>query len=52
MKKNYKMIIQYDGTRYDGWQRQGNTGNTIQSKLEAVLGRMTGEELELSLIHI
>ena len=47
MKKNYKMIIQYDGTRYDGWQRQGNTGNTIQSKLEAVLGRMTGEELEV-----
>lgn len=34
------MIIQYDGTRYDGWQKQGNTGNTIQGKLEAVLGRM------------
>lgn len=47
MKKNYKMIIQYDGTRYDGWQRQGNTGNTIQSKLEAVLSKMTGKELEI-----
>lgn len=47
MKKNYKMIIQYDGTRYDGWQRQGNTGNTIQSKLEAVLSKMTGAELEI-----
>lgn len=37
---NYKLIIQYDGTRYDGWQRQGNTTNTIQGKLEAVLERM------------
>lgn len=47
MKKNYKMTIQYDGTRYDGWQRQGNTGNTIQSKLEDVLGKMVGEDVEI-----
>ena len=20
---NYKMILQYDGTKYDGWQKQG-----------------------------
>lgn len=45
--KNYRMVIQYDGTRYDGWQKQGNTGNTIQSRLEAVLGRMTGEKPEV-----
>lgn len=47
MKKNYKMVLQYDGTRYDGWQRQGNTGDTVQGKLEAVLGRMTGEQVEV-----
>ena len=29
-KMNYKMILQYDGTRYNGWQKQGNTDNTIQ----------------------
>ena len=29
---NYKLTIQYVGTRYDGWQRQGNTDNTIQGK--------------------
>lgn len=45
--KNYKMILQYDGTRYDGWQKQGNTGNTIQEKIETVLKRMTGEAAEL-----
>lgn len=44
---NYKMILQYDGTRYDGWQRQGNTDRTIQGKLEAVLGRLAEETLEV-----
>lgn len=39
-RMNYKMIIQYDGTRYDGWQKQGNTDNTIQGKIEHVLSRM------------
>ena len=32
---NYKMIIQYDGTRYKGWQRQKTTDQTIQGKIEA-----------------
>ncbi len=40
---NYKMVLQYDGTRYDGWQKQGNTAHTIQEKLETVLSRMIGE---------
>ena len=31
--KNYKMVLAYDGTRYNGWQKQGNTENTIQEKL-------------------
>lgn len=47
MTKNIKMVLEYDGTRYDGWQKQGNTGNTIQGKLEQVLGRMTGTSVEL-----
>lgn len=47
MSQNYKMIIQYEGTRYDGWQKQGNTENTIQGKLEKVLERMTGFPVEV-----
>jgi len=39
---NYKITIQYEGTRYQGWQRQDSTGNTIQGKLEAILAKMTG----------
>ncbi len=45
--KNYKMIIQYEGGRYNGWQRQGNTPNTIQEKFENVLFRMTGQKTEI-----
>lgn len=44
---NYKLTIQYDGSRYDGWQKQGNTDNTIQGKLEAILSRCAGEPVEV-----
>ena len=40
--RNFKIIIQYEGTRSQGWQRQDSTGNTIQGKLEAILAKMTG----------
>lgn len=44
---NYRMELQYEGTRYNGWQRQEGTDNTIQGKLEQVLSRMTGEKIEV-----
>jgi len=44
---NYKLTIQYDGSRYDGWQKQGNTDNTIQGKLEKVLAKLTDEKIEI-----
>lgn len=44
---NYKLTIQYDGTRYRGWQVQGNTDQTIQGKLEGVLTRLTGQTVEV-----
>ena len=40
MKKNIKMIVSYDGTRYFGWEHQPNTDMTIQGKLENVLNMM------------
>ena len=45
--KNYRITVSYDGTRYNGWQRQGNTKNTIQEKFENVLSRMCGREIEI-----
>jgi tRNA pseudouridine38-40 synthase len=44
---NYKLTLQYDGSRYDGWQKQGNTGNTIQGKLEETLSRLCGVPVEV-----
>lgn len=44
---NYRLKIQYDGTRYHGWQRQKSGSDTIQGKLEAVLGRLCGQEVEV-----
>lgn len=45
--KNYKMVLQYEGSRYQGWQRQESTDNTIQGKLENLLSRMCGETVEI-----
>lgn len=45
--RNFKMILQYEGTRYKGWQRQESTDNTIQGKLEKILSQMVGAPVEL-----
>ena len=42
-----KIVLQYDGSRYDGWQKQGNTGQTIQGKLEDVLEKLAGVPVEV-----
>ena len=43
---NYRLTLCYDGTRYRGWQRQGNTPNTIQEKVESALSRMLDQPVE------
>lgn len=44
---NYKLVIQYDGGRYKGWQRLGNGENTIQGKIEQVLSELLGRDIEI-----
>ena len=44
---NYKLVLSYDGGRYDGWQKQGNTPNTIQGRLEGILSRLAGTPVEV-----
>lgn len=43
----YKMIIQYDGSRYKGWQSQKETDATIQGKIVAVLQEFAGEPVDV-----
>lgn len=45
--RNIKLLLQYEGTRYQGWQRQRPSDNTVQGKLETLLSRMCGEPVEL-----
>jgi len=46
--KNLKMILELDGSRYKGWQKQGDNDLTIQGKIEEVLSKMTEEAVQLS----
>lgn len=47
--RNIQLVIEYDGSRYDGWQKQiGNSKSvTIQDKIEEVLSRMENEKIEV-----
>jgi tRNA pseudouridine38-40 synthase len=44
--KHFKLVIEYDGGAYCGWQIQPN-GPTIQAAIEDALQRMTGEHVRL-----
>lgn len=45
--RNLKLTIEYDGGRYLGWQRLGDSDKTIQGKIENVLSQLTGTEVEI-----
>lgn len=55
--RNFKIVLQYEGTRYKGWQKQGkgegdssssaSPENTIQGKLERLLSRIAGKPVEI-----
>lgn len=44
---NYKMIIEYDGTRYEGWQKQKHSDETIQGKIEKAIEKITNEKVSI-----
>lgn len=47
--RNIKLTIEYDGSRYRGWQRLGNgeSEDTIENKLLEIIHKMTGKDTEL-----
>jgi len=45
--RNLKITVEYDGTRYKGWQKQKEGVPTIQEKIENVLSKMTGEKVQV-----
>ena len=45
--KNYKMLIEYDGTRYKGWESHKAGDMTIQGKLVNVIEHLAGAPVEV-----
>ena len=48
--RNIKLTLEYDGGRYQGWQRLGKDeeNNTVENKIREVLKQMTKENIELN----
>lgn len=44
--RNIKLIIEYDGKSFNGWQKQPTKLN-IQGEIERAIGEITGEEIKL-----
>ncbi len=44
--RNIRLTIEYDGSGFNGWQKQPNKLN-IQGTIEKAIERITGEEIEL-----
>lgn len=45
--KNFKLIIEYDGTDFNGWQIQ-KSGRTIQGQIEAAVFQMTRQHIRVT----
>ena len=45
--ENFRIIVEYDGTAYHGWQRQ-KADRTIQGEIEKALTTMTGKPVSLA----
>ena len=44
--RNIKLVIEYDGKEFNGWQKQPNKLN-IQGTIEKAIEQITGEEVDL-----
>jgi tRNA pseudouridine38-40 synthase len=44
--KNIKLLLEYDGTNYVGWQKQPK-GETVQKKVEDAIYRLTDKRVEV-----
>lgn len=48
MKHNYRLLLAFDGTAYQGWQRQNTTEQTIQATLERALSACLWEPVKVT----
>lgn len=46
--RSFRLCLCYDGRRYKGWQKQGNTSGTLQEKMETLLSRLLEQPVEIA----
>jgi len=46
--RNIRLDVEYDGTSFAGWQRQPNGIVTVQGEIEASLGKILQEKVNLT----
>ena len=46
--RNIKLVIEYDGSNYCGWQSQVDNNKTIQDILQSALGKILDEEIKVT----
>ena len=46
MQRNFRLIIEYDGTEFQGWQVQPDA-RTVQEEIQRAIGVMTRERITL-----
>lgn len=44
---NYKLVIEYDGRKFHGWQKQNYTRNTIQEQIESSIKKLLKDPVAL-----
>ncbi|MGM0454276.1 MAG: tRNA pseudouridine(38-40) synthase TruA [Thermodesulfobacteriota bacterium] len=45
--KNFKLVVEYDGTRFSGWQVQANA-RTVQGEIERAIATMTRQSIRIN----
>lgn len=47
MNKNFKIVVEYDGTDFSGWQKQKDK-KTVQGEIERVLAQILNQDIRIS----
>ncbi|MBL8966356.1 MAG: tRNA pseudouridine(38-40) synthase TruA [Spirochaetaceae bacterium] len=47
-RRNFLLVLSYDGTDFSGWQRLPGAGRSVQEEVESALGRLLGAPVEVT----
>ena len=47
MARSYRLVLEYDGTDFEGWQVQSGGRRTVQGALESAIARVTGQTVRI-----